>query len=161
MAQIGQFACGATDVMGCGGGAIGALVNAQNILFNVGDDLTQHAAAVTDLVLRFKGGIDCRVGVFCALPVGSVRAAATASVSASCALIFCIKITAGSARIAPQGGTKLCVINPGGDESVPYTSPSFAANWTCETITYASDQCDIKTDGGDPCRMIGGTCIKY
>ena len=72
-----------------------------------------------------------------------------------------IKITGGSARIVPQGGTKLCVINPGGDESVPYTSPNFAANWTCETITYASDQCDIKTDGGDPCRMIGGTCIKY
>ncbi len=72
-----------------------------------------------------------------------------------------IKITGGNARIVPQGGTKLCVVNPGGDESVPYTSPSFSANWTCETITYATDQCDIKTDGGDPCRMIGGTCIKY
>jgi hypothetical protein len=72
-----------------------------------------------------------------------------------------IKITGGSARIVPQGGTKLCVINEGGDPSVPYTSSSFAANWTCETITYATDQCDIKTDGGDPCRMIGGVCIKY
>ena len=72
-----------------------------------------------------------------------------------------IRITGGTARIVPQGGTKLCVINEGGDTSVPYTSPSFAANWTCETITYTTEQCDIKTDGGDPCRMIGGTCIKY
>lgn len=72
-----------------------------------------------------------------------------------------IKITGGNARIVPQGGTKLCVVNEGGDASVPYTSSSFAANWTCETITYATDQCDIKTDGGDPCRYIGGVCIKY
>ena len=72
-----------------------------------------------------------------------------------------VTITGGTARIVPQGGTKLCVVNVGGDSSVPYTSASFAANWTCETITYATDQCDIKTDGGDPCRMIGGTCIKY
>lgn len=72
-----------------------------------------------------------------------------------------IKITGGTARIVPQGGTKLCVVNEGGNPNVPYTDPSFSANWTCETITYATDQCDIKTDGGDPCRMIGGTCIKY
>ena len=72
-----------------------------------------------------------------------------------------IKITGGSARIVPQGGTKLCTLNVGGDASVAYTSSSFAANWTCETVTFATDQCDIKTDGGDPCRMIGGTCIKY
>jgi len=72
-----------------------------------------------------------------------------------------IKIIGGDARIVPQGGTKLCVVNEGGDSSVPYTAANFAANWTCETITYATDQCDIKTDGGDPCRMIGGTCIKY
>ncbi|MBK6657314.1 MAG: hypothetical protein IPG43_03770 [Proteobacteria bacterium] len=72
-----------------------------------------------------------------------------------------IKITGGNARIVPQGGTKLCVVNEGGDQSVPYTSPSFASNWTCEAITYATEQCDIKTDGGDPCRYIGGVCIKY
>ena len=72
-----------------------------------------------------------------------------------------IKITGGTARIVPQGGTKLCVVNEGGNPNVPYTDPSFSANWTCETITYATDQCDIKTDGGDPCRYIGGTCIKY
>ncbi len=72
-----------------------------------------------------------------------------------------VTITGGNARIVPQGGTKLCVVNEGGDSHVPYTSPSFAANWTCETITYATEQCDIKTDGGDPCRMIGGVCIKY
>lgn len=72
-----------------------------------------------------------------------------------------ITITGGNARLVPKGGTKLCVVNPGGDESVPYTSPDFSANWTCETITYATEQCDIRADGGDPCRMIGGTCIKY
>ena len=72
-----------------------------------------------------------------------------------------LKITGGVARIVPQGGTKLCVVNEGGNPSVPYTDPNFSANWTCETITYTTEQCDIKTDGGDPCRMIGGTCIKY
>ncbi|MBX9609956.1 MAG: hypothetical protein K2Y51_27385 [Gammaproteobacteria bacterium] len=72
-----------------------------------------------------------------------------------------LKITGGNARLVPPGGTKLCVLNVGGDKTVPYTSPAFAANWTCETITYATEQCDIKTDGGDPCRMIGGTCVKY
>ena len=72
-----------------------------------------------------------------------------------------IRITGGSARVIPPGGTKLCTLNVGGDASVPYTAANFAANWTCETVTFATDQCDIKTDGGDPCRMIGGTCIKY
>ncbi len=72
-----------------------------------------------------------------------------------------IQITGGSARVIPLGGTKLCTLNVGGDASVPYTASNFAANWTCETVTYATEQCDIKTAGGDPCRMIGGTCIKY
>ncbi|MGE0861225.1 MAG: hypothetical protein AB7I01_10170 [Gammaproteobacteria bacterium] len=72
-----------------------------------------------------------------------------------------VTVTGGNARVVAPGGTKLCVVNPGGDPKVPYTSPDFAANWTCETITYTTEQCDIRTDGGDPCRMIGGTCIKY
>ena len=72
-----------------------------------------------------------------------------------------IKLTAGNARVIPPGGTKLCTVNVNGDPKVPYTAANFSANWTCETVTFATDQCDIKTDGGDPCRMIGGTCIKY
>jgi hypothetical protein len=69
--------------------------------------------------------------------------------------------TGADVRAVPLSGTKLCIVNPGGDPSVPYTSPAFSTNWTCETITYATEQCDIKTQGTDPCRFIGGTCIKY
>ena len=72
-----------------------------------------------------------------------------------------IKITGGDARVVPLGSTKLCILNEGGDPNVPYTSGSFAANWTCETVTYATEQCDIKTSGTDPCRYIGGVCIQY
>lgn len=61
----------------------------------------------------------------------------------------------------PQGGAKLYVVNEGGNPTVPYTDPNFSANWTCETITHTTEQCDIKSDGGDPCRMIGGTRSKY
>ena len=70
-------------------------------------------------------------------------------------------ITGGVGRVVPEGGTKLCIVNENGDKNIPYTNPDFSSNWVCETITYATEQCDIKTDGGDPCRMIGGTCIKY
>lgn len=72
-----------------------------------------------------------------------------------------ITITGGTARIVPLSGTKLCIVNPGGDPMVRYTDPAFPSNWTCETITFATEQCDIKTTNSDPCRMIGGTCIKY
>lgn len=72
-----------------------------------------------------------------------------------------IELTSETGRIVPVGGTKLCIVNPEGDQTVPYTDPAFPSNWTCETITFATEQCDIKTDGGDPCRFIGGTCIKY
>lgn len=72
-----------------------------------------------------------------------------------------ITITGGTARIVPLSGTKLCIVNPGGDPTVPYTSPAFPSNWTCETITFATEQCDIKTTNSDPCRFIGGTCVKY
>lgn len=72
-----------------------------------------------------------------------------------------ITITGGSARIVPLSGTKLCIVNPNGDPTVPFTSPAFPSNWTCETITFATEQCDIKTTNSDPCRFIGGTCVKY
>jgi hypothetical protein len=72
-----------------------------------------------------------------------------------------ITITGGSGRLVPISGTKLCIVKEGGDRSVPYTDPNFSANWDCETITYATEQCDIKTSGSDPCRFIGGNCIKY
>lgn len=72
-----------------------------------------------------------------------------------------ITITGGSARIVPLSGTKLCIVNSNGDPTVPYTSPAFPGNWTCETITFATEQCDIKTTNSDPCRFIGGTCVKY
>lgn len=72
-----------------------------------------------------------------------------------------IRIVSGNARVVPQGSTKLCIVKPGGNPAVPYTSPDFKLNWDCETITFATEQCDIKTSGSDPCRMIGGTCIQF
>jgi hypothetical protein len=72
-----------------------------------------------------------------------------------------ISVTSDVGRAVPLSGTKLCVVKPNGDPTVPYTSAAFSSNWDCETIIYATDQCDIKTDGNDPCRFIGGTCIKY
>lgn len=70
-----------------------------------------------------------------------------------------ITVTGGTA--IPISNTKLCVLKPGGDPTVPYTSIAFPANWTCETISFVTDQCDVKTTGGDPCRFIGGSCILY
>jgi hypothetical protein len=72
-----------------------------------------------------------------------------------------LQITGGAGRIVPQSSTKLCVVKAGGDPNVPYTDPSFAANWDCGTVINATEQCDIKTDNHDPCRYIGGTCILY
>jgi hypothetical protein len=64
-----------------------------------------------------------------------------------------ITITGGTA--VPISDTKLCIFNGGPDRTFNTT------NWTCETIASATDQCDIKTTGADPCRFIGGTCISY
>ena len=72
-----------------------------------------------------------------------------------------LQITGGNGRIVPQSSTKLCVVKAGGNPNVPYTDPAFSANWDCGTVTYATEQCDIKTDNHDPCRYIGGTCILY
>ena len=72
-----------------------------------------------------------------------------------------ITLTGNTGRIVPISGTKLCIVKPGGDPAVGYRDPLFADNWTCETITYATEQCDIKTSGTDPCRWIGGYCIQY
>jgi hypothetical protein len=65
-----------------------------------------------------------------------------------------ITVTSGTGETVPISDTKLCIFNGGSNRTFP-------ANWTCETIEFATDQCDIKTTGGDPCRFIGGTCILY
>jgi len=65
-----------------------------------------------------------------------------------------ITVTSGTGATVPISDTKLCIFNGGSNRTFP-------ANWTCETIEFATDQCDIKTTGGDPCRFIGGTCILY
>ncbi|HXG50360.1 MAG TPA: hypothetical protein VNN77_03020 [candidate division Zixibacteria bacterium] len=65
-----------------------------------------------------------------------------------------ITVTSGDAATVPISDTKLCIFNGGLDRTFP-------ANWTCETIAFATDQCDIKTTGGDPCRFVGGSCISY
>lgn len=72
-----------------------------------------------------------------------------------------IAVTSAVGRAVPLSGTKLCVVKPTGNPAVSYTDAAFSANWDCETIIYATEQCDIKTDGNDPCRFVGGTCIKY
>ena len=72
-----------------------------------------------------------------------------------------IFITEGTGRVVPINHTKLCVLNVGGDPAVPYTSPAFASNWTCETVTFATEQCDIKTAGHDPLRYSGGSGIIF
>ena len=66
-----------------------------------------------------------------------------------------------SARVVPISGTKLCIVKPTGNPAVPYTDITFKDNWTCETITFATEQCDIKTTNADPCRFVGGSCISY
>jgi len=59
--------------------------------------------------------------------------------------------------VVPINQTKLCILNTGG----PVTFTNAQGNWTCETISFVSDQCDVKTTGSDPCRYIGGFCLKY
>jgi hypothetical protein len=65
-------------------------------------------------------------------------------------------ITPTGGRVVPISGTKLCVVKP----SAP-SSPVFPNDYTCETISFATDQCDIKTTGTDPCRFIGGSALCY
>ena len=77
-----------------------------------------------------------------------------------------VQITGGTsqtARIIPDGGFKICTVNPTGNAAIALISnpAGFAANWTCETVTFVSDQCDIKTKGADPCRSIGGKMLCY
>lgn len=71
--------------------------------------------------------------------------------------------TSPSARVLPTGGLKICTVNanPPNDPNVPFTSADFKNNWSCETVTFVTDQCDIKTKGSDPCRSIGGSMICY
>ncbi len=58
--------------------------------------------------------------------------------------------------IIPVSQLQLCV------PTVPNPDPTkFPTGWLCEAITHATDRCDIKTGGGDPCRFIGGKCIRY
>jgi hypothetical protein len=73
-----------------------------------------------------------------------------------------ITITGGSGRVVPVTNTKLCILKVGGTPVSLTSNPvAFANNWTCETITFATEQCDIKTAGSDPCRFIGGSCVVY
>ena len=65
-------------------------------------------------------------------------------------------ITPTGGRVVPISRTKLCVVKP----SAP-SSPVFPNDYTCETISFATDQCDIKTTGTDPCRFIGGSALCY
>lgn len=60
-------------------------------------------------------------------------------------------------KIVPQDQMKLCAPTvPGQVKS--FTSPQ-GQDFTCETISYMTEQCDIKTSGTDPWRYIGGSLI--
>jgi hypothetical protein len=64
----------------------------------------------------------------------------------------------GSGSIIPINQTKLCL------PTKPNQTPSFtnaSGSFTCESVAFATDGCDIKTTGTDPCRYIGGICIAY
>ncbi|HXG50359.1 MAG TPA: hypothetical protein VNN77_03015 [candidate division Zixibacteria bacterium] len=61
-------------------------------------------------------------------------------------------------RLLPITQTKLCLPSRPGD---PVTFTNAQGGWTCETITFATEQCDIKTAGSDPCRFVGGSCVQY
>jgi len=67
-------------------------------------------------------------------------------------------ITSGNANIIPMDQTKLCLPTLEGQE---VTFSKNDMNFTCETISYVTEQCDVKTTGSDPCRYIGGRCIQY
>jgi len=71
-----------------------------------------------------------------------------------------ITIIEGTGRVVPLSDTKLCVVN---------ADPNVGGNligldgrhYTCETVTFATEQCDIKTSGGDPLRYSGGSGIIF
>lgn len=68
-------------------------------------------------------------------------------------------ITSNNADVVPMDKTKLCISSP------PAVDPNFFPNpgeaYRCETISFVTEQCDVKTTGSDPCRYIGGRCILY
>jgi hypothetical protein len=133
--------------------------------FSIFADLSRPKAISWQEIVNKSITIDTLDGP--AIPAAAVEeTAATLTTSEGVSVSYTnvegqITITGGSARKVPLSGTKLCIVKPGGDPTVPYTSSLFASNWTCETITFATEQCDIKTAGTDPCRFIGGTCISY
>ena len=60
-------------------------------------------------------------------------------------------------RLIPVEQLKFCVPRPD-LEGLPSIFPD---DWICENIEFVTNECDIKTTGIDPCRMILGTCIQY
>jgi len=104
-------------------------------------------------------------------PVASVlpveQSGATLTTSEGTSITYAIRgggvtITQGTASIVPMEKTKLCLpCVDGQTPSFSVASGPSAGSYCCETISYATENCDIKTTGSDPCRYIGGVCIKY
>ncbi|MEJ2684123.1 MAG: hypothetical protein P8Z71_06985 [Candidatus Sulfobium sp.] len=61
-------------------------------------------------------------------------------------------------KIIPQSQTKICTPADGND--VSFTAPDGVA-YHCETISYVSEKCDVKTTGTDPMRYVGGSWIYF
>lgn len=67
-------------------------------------------------------------------------------------------ISAPGANVVPLNNTKLCLPAMGQSESFV---GSDGISYHCETISFVTDQADVKTTGGDPCRFVGGSAICY
>lgn len=62
-------------------------------------------------------------------------------------------------RVVPINQTKLCLPTVGAQ--IP-TFTNGSGSFTCETLAFTTDGCDIKTTGSDPTRCFAsGTCIVY
>ncbi len=103
----------------------------------VGPVTSQAEVAETTMTLTTKDGVNCTWSIVGGQPV----------------LVNCPTGT-----LVPGSSSKICL--PATDPSkITFTNAS--GSYTCETISYVSEKCDIKTTGTDPVVWYNGTWIKY
>ena len=101
-----------------------------------GPGLIQTAVTETGATLQTSDGVTC-----------SYTTAGGGTTLTSCP----------TGSVVPINQTKLCLPTISG----PPTFTNASGSFTCETVSFATEGCDIKTTGTDPCRFINGVCIRY
>ncbi len=108
-----------------------------------GPAVAQLAVSESAVTLTTTDGVNCQISIQGGVPVITGEGCPTG-------------------KIIPTSQTKLCTPRDPDDVNGFTSFTNREIDWQCETITFVSDQCDVKTAGTDPCRFyISGFCIRY